>query len=99
MAVLRFPRLVDAISLPLADLADSNGDVEALRQVGTEFLREIRRPRREDVDALRHALLLHIGIHGLRAEEHRVLAIADEVQHRVVDCRKRQRFAHDELLE
>ena len=73
--------------------------MELLAQIGTQFLGQFLRPRREDVHILGHARLINISVDRLGAEQDRVVVAAQEFQHRVLNRRQRKRLTHGELPE
>jgi hypothetical protein len=69
---------------PCTDTAYAHRNVEPLPQSGTQFLRHAIGVDRQEIEVLRHAWLVHIRIHGLRAEDDHIVAPAQEFQDRLV---------------
>src|SRR6267143_4274857 len=76
-----------------------NSDVKMLAQIFAQLFSEFGRARGNQVNVLAHARLTHIGVNSLGSEHNGIVAAAQELEHRVVDCRQRQLFAHGKLLE
>jgi hypothetical protein len=60
--------LIDSKGESREDLPNADRDVETRGEVCANAFRQLGGLRREDVDLLRHALHVAIGIHGLCAE-------------------------------
>jgi hypothetical protein len=91
--------LKQTVAAAMRHLPHPDGDVEARAKKVSQFLRQIRGARRDDGDILRHPGLADVCIDGLRAEQNRVIAPAQKLEHGVLKHGQRQRLAHEEFPE
>src|SRR6266852_2344307 len=76
-----------------------NSDVKALAQMFAQLFSEFGRARGNEINVLAHPRLTYISVNILRSEHNGIVAPAQKLEHRVVDCRQRQLFAHGKLRE
>ena len=74
-----FAHLVDSVAKTLADVPDTHGDAEPLVEMSAQLLREIRGPRRGQINVLRQAWHIGIQVDRLRPKENHVVTAADEM--------------------
>src|SRR6266404_817661 len=99
MTVARFLNLKQAISLTGANLSHANIDMKTFAQMFAQLFGEFDRARGNKVDVLAHSRFTDVCINGLGAEHNGIIAPAQKLEHRVMDCRQGQLFAHGKLLE
>src|SRR5258708_7471309 len=99
MTVARLVNLKQTTSFPGANHAHVNRNVKTLAQMFSQFLSEFDHASGDEIDGLAHARFTHIGINGLCAEYHCIVASAQELEHGLMDRRQEQLFAHGKLLE
>ena len=77
----------------------THGDGEFLGEVRSYFFSELFGASGKDIDILRHAGFVDVGVDGLSAKEDGVVAVAQEFEDRVLHFRERVRFFYCELPE
>jgi hypothetical protein len=89
--------LVQPVMDAAATRIDAHGDSKPAADERLDLARKLVRARRQNINIVRHARVVDVGVDRLRTAEHGIIPATEELQHSVVDCRQRQHFARGKL--
>src|SRR5207249_11165500 len=95
--VLGFLNLKQPVSASFTDLPRAHSDMESLAQVVSQLLSQLFGARGEDIYLLCHSGFVNVGIDRLGAEDDRIIAAAEKLQHGLLNGSKGKCLTHREL--